>query len=79
MRRAFGLDPTRILAPAGEIVDDLVANVTQFQESKGPLEEPGWNPWTWRPEGDSQRTEFEGMSTENKGRKASVNPAKDIV
>jgi len=36
MRRTFGLDPTRILAPAGEVVDDVVAKLAPVPGVQGP-------------------------------------------
>jgi len=35
MRRTFGLDPTRILAP-GEVVDDVVAKLAPVPRVQGP-------------------------------------------
>ena len=35
MRRTFGLDPTRILAPAGEVVDDVVAKLVPVPGIQG--------------------------------------------
>jgi len=86
MRRTFGLGPTRILAPASEVVDDValtLARAPRIQaagRARAKSMDFGYSGIgkIW-PEAGGQRNEFEGISTENKGRMASVNPVKDLV